>query len=73
MTCGDPGHDYTDHLVEVVGVAEIAERLEVKVTTVYQWRQRKLLPEPDYPLGMGPAWKWSTIEEWARETRRLTR
>lgn len=68
--CGEPGHDYTDHLIEAVGVSEVAERLNVKQTTVYQWRQRGVIPEPDvYP--QPPIWRWATIEAWAKETRRL--
>lgn len=70
MTCGEEGHDYTDHLLEVVGIAEIAERLDVKVETVYQWRQRELLPDPDI-YQKPPLWRWPTVEKWARETRRL--
>jgi hypothetical protein len=39
---------------------------------VYQWRHRKVSPEPDFIVNGLPAWDRATIEEWARETGRLT-
>ncbi len=54
-----------------VGVAEIAERLGVRPQTAQVWRYRKLLPDPAYVVSGQPAWDWSTIEKWARETGRL--
>jgi predicted DNA-binding transcriptional regulator AlpA len=54
-----------------VGTVEIAQRLGVQRTTVDQWRQRKLLPEPDWTVGGRPAWRLGTILAWARETGRL--
>lgn len=49
---------------------EISRRLEVKFRTVYQWRQRGLLPAPDV-LAHPPIWEWATIKEWAEMTGRL--
>jgi hypothetical protein len=54
-----------------VGLAEIAERLQVATVTVNQWRTRGVLPAPKVTLAMGPLWSWSTIERWARDTGRL--
>lgn len=54
-----------------VGIAEIAGRLDVKRQTVDQWRHRGLLPEPEWTVSGNPAWKWQTIERWARDTGRL--
>lgn len=56
-----------------VGHVEIAERLGVKPTTVYQWRQRDLgFPEPRYTVGGWPAWSWEDdIVPWATATQRL--
>lgn len=57
----------------VVGTQEIAELLEVKPATVSQWKFRKILPPPDYPLRCGDVWLRHTIERWARVTNRWTR
>lgn len=55
-----------------VGLAEIATRLRVQRATVDQWRQRDVLPPPDYPsVGGRPAWEWQTIREWGRQTGRI--
>jgi len=54
-----------------VGAVEVAARLGVARSTVDQWRQRGLLPAPDWTVGGRPAWSWATIEAWARSTGRL--
>ncbi len=54
-----------------VGQHEIAELLDVAPATVRQWSWRGLLPEAEFLVGGRPAWRWSTIERWARETGRL--
>jgi hypothetical protein len=38
---------------------------------VQQWRTRGLFPAPDWTVGGGPAWRWSTVADWARRTGRL--
>ena len=53
-----------------VGAAEIAERLGVRAQTVHTWRQRKVMPEPQWRVSGQPAWDWTEIEEWARRTNR---
>jgi hypothetical protein len=55
----------------IVGQKEIADRLRVAPNTVYQWGKRTLLPPPEGSVGGDPAWHWSTIEAWARDTGRL--
>jgi ParB family chromosome partitioning protein len=54
-----------------VGIAEIAQLLEVKLQTVNTWRHRGILPEPAFQLSGSPAWWKEDIEEWARATGRL--
>lgn len=53
-----------------VGLAEIAERLGVARSTVDQWRQRRLLPNPQWTVGGRPAWDWPVIDAWATATGR---
>ncbi len=59
---------------DLVGAAEIAERLGVKLAqTVRDWRRRHAeFPDPVLTLTMGSIWYWPDVEEWARSTGRLT-
>lgn len=57
--------------LDIVGLKEIAERLGRKQQTAAAWRYRGLLPPEEGTVSGAPAWSWSTIERWARETRRL--
>lgn len=54
-----------------VGLEEIAQRLGIKRNTADQWRQRGLLPQPEWPVGGRPAWPWGVIAAWAWRTGRL--
>jgi len=56
---------------ELVGIAEIAERLEYSRQTIDNLRTRGDLPEPEYTIGKRPAWRWSTIKRWAIKTGRM--
>jgi hypothetical protein len=56
-----------------VGIPEIGQRLGVERTTVDQWRQRGVLPDPDWTIGGRPAWDWLTIRLWADETGRTAK
>lgn len=56
---------------DVVGTNEIADRLGVQPGTVWQWRQRGLLPKPEWTVSTVPAWNWATVRAWAIETGRL--
>jgi hypothetical protein len=58
---------------EPVGLEEIAQRLHVQRGTVDRWRQRCVLPQPAWTVGGRPAWAWTAIEQWARDTGRLPR
>lgn len=53
-----------------MGLAEIAQRMGVERGTVDQWRHRGLLPEPRWTVGGRPAWDWSDIAAWAKDTNR---
>ncbi len=63
--------DVTTTPATPVGQSEIAELLGVAPATVRQWAWRGLLPEPEFRVSERPAWRWSTIEQWAKETGRL--
>lgn len=58
---------------DLVGAAEIAQRLGVgKSTVVHDWRRRHPdFPKPVSELSMGLLWNWPAIERWARSTGRL--
>ena len=58
-------------MADPVGLAEIAERLNVARSTVDSWRNRNLLPGHQWTVGGRPAWSWPDIEHWARQTGRL--
>src|SRR4051794_31706426 len=60
---------------QLVGAAEIAERLEVTLPqTVHDWRRRHQdFPTPVAVLKMGMVWNWPDVEAWARRTGRLRR
>lgn len=60
------GHDPT-----LVGVAEIAELLEVRGGTVHAWRWRRIMPAPFAVISGRPAWRLDVVLGWADATGRL--
>jgi predicted DNA-binding transcriptional regulator AlpA len=62
-------------VTQLVGAAEIAERLGLgKSTVVHDWRRRHDdFPEPVADLTMGLVWAWPDVERWARKTGRLAK
>ena len=58
---------------ELVGAAEIAERLGVKRSqVVHDWRRRYAdFPEPVAKLRQALVWAWPDVAKWARRTGRL--
>lgn len=55
-----------------LGMAEIAQLLEVKRSTVHMWSHRGRLPAPDLEVSGVSLWWRASIERWARETGRMT-
>ncbi len=58
---------------ELVGAAEIAERLGVaRPQVVYEWRRRHTdFPQPVKRLSIGHVWNWPDVAAWAKRTGRL--
>jgi hypothetical protein len=57
---------------DLVGVAEIAERLGCSVQAVHAWKRRhKDFPSPVAHLTMGLLWVWPEVRHWAHATGRL--
>jgi len=58
---------------QLVGAAEIAERLGVgKSTVVHDWRRRHPeFPQPVAQLKTALVWDWAEIAKWARDTGRV--
>lgn len=57
---------------DLVGAAEIAERLGLASSSVVRdWRRRYAdFPTPVLTLRMGPVWRWPDVEAWATATGR---
>jgi hypothetical protein len=54
-------------LDDVVGQAEVADRLGVRVQQVYMWEKRRAgtkFPERLTTLRMGPLYSWSAVQSW---------
>lgn len=58
---------------DLVGAAEIAERLGLSHTqSVHTLRRRDpAFPEPVARLRQALVWSWPDVEQWARDTGRL--
>lgn len=50
-----------------VGLHEIARRFGRTPGEVARWYATGSLPRPAWTVNNGPAWRWETIERWARE------
>ncbi len=51
---------------DLVGRAELAERLGVNASTMSRWHRRSILPDPDLVLDGQELWLWDTVREWTR-------
>lgn len=62
-------------MTQLVGAAEIAERLGAgRTSVVHDWRRRHAdFPNPVASLSMGHVWFWPDVEQWAKTTGRLPR
>lgn len=60
-------------MTELVGAAEIAERLGyARSTVVHQLRRRHSdFPDPVATLKQALVWAWPDVEDWAKRTGRL--
>lgn len=48
---------------------QVSELLGLKYSTLYTYRRRNTLPEPDTYIGRTPVWNRKTIEEWKSNRR----
>jgi prophage regulatory protein len=60
-----------DSRTELVVAADIAERLGISRARVSVLAGRAGFPRPVGRLGRSDVWRWTSVERWARETRRL--
>ena len=60
-------------VTNLVGAAEIAERLGVRrPQVIHEWRRRHpSFPEPVATLRQALVWNWPDVEKWARATGRI--
>lgn len=49
---------------ELLTIAQLARRLDLKPTTVRKYRSLGILPEPDLVISNVPLWKPITIDRW---------
>lgn len=56
----------------LLGVTEIAELLGVTRQRVHQLRQLEDFPRPTATIAAGAIWLREDVEQWARETGRLS-
>ncbi len=57
---------------QLVGAAEIGDRLKVTPRAVHDWRRRHLgFPEPVAKLRTALVWYWPDVQRWAKSTGRL--
>jgi predicted DNA-binding transcriptional regulator AlpA len=50
---------------------QVGELLGLKYSTLYTYRRRNTLPEPDTYIGRTPVWNRKTIEDW-KDNRKET-
>ncbi len=56
--------------MDLVGVAEIAQRAHVSTDSVRRWRLGPFgFPLPLHDLAAGPVWSWQAVDRWLRVAR----
>lgn len=55
---------------DLVGLPEIARMFGVRPPTPYRWRDRGIMPEPDWTVSGSPIWRRAVIVAWGEETGR---
>lgn len=50
--------------MELWGLEDVAEALEIDVNTAYAWRHRGKLPEPSWVVSGRPVWRASDVRRW---------
>ena len=55
---------------QILSLSEIAQVTGLTMNTVYSYHSRGKLPDPDFQIGAGPLWRFSTIDKWADRTVR---
>jgi predicted DNA-binding transcriptional regulator AlpA len=60
-----------DARTELVIATDIARRLAISPQRVNVLASSAGFPKPIGKLGRSSVWRWSSVERWARETRRL--
>jgi hypothetical protein len=60
----------TEPLPALVSTAEVAHLFGVKVTTVKEWKNRNIRPEPDVTISRQPVWRLETWLAWSAKTGR---
>ncbi|MBT8166681.1 MAG: hypothetical protein KJO97_14145 [Acidimicrobiia bacterium] len=58
---------------DLVGLAEISDRLGVAPATVSRWHRRSMLPDPDLRIGTLELWMWETVRQWGKQRSRFGR
>jgi predicted DNA-binding transcriptional regulator AlpA len=57
---------------QLVGAAEIAQRMGCAKNVVHNWERRdRTFPRPIARLVMGKLWHWPEVEAWGRRTGRI--
>ena len=45
---------------------DIAQQTGLKIDTIYTYRKRNTLPEPDHQIGKVPLWTKETVDNWLK-------